>query len=430
MRVSSLLAAASYFAVATAQAAAYAQCGGVNWTGATTCVSGYYCYYDNAYYSQCIPGTSTTLTTSTTSKATTSTASTSSSTSISGYAKVSYPVFTINGKETYFMGTNAYWAGFLTVNADVDLVMSNVASSGLKVLRVWGFNDVTTTPSTGTVWFQSFVSGSSPVINTGTYGLQRLDYVVSSAEAHGVSLIINFVNNWSDYGGMDAYRTYYGLSTSDESQWYTSSAAQAQYQAYIAAVVSRYKTSTAIFAWELANEPRCTGCATSVITNWVSTTSAYIKSLDSNHMVTIGDEGFGLSGGTDTSYPFTTGPGLNFTNNLKISTIDFGTMHLYPSSWGETDSWGSSWITDHATAAAAIGKPVILEEYGSTTHSDEAAWQTTVLASQVAGDMYWQFGDTLSTGETANDGYTIYYGTSEYTTLVTDHAAAMNAKAV
>lgn len=35
------------------------------------------------------------------------------------------------------------------------------------------------------------------MINTGEYGLQRLDYVVQSAEAHGVSLIINFVNNWT-----------------------------------------------------------------------------------------------------------------------------------------------------------------------------------------------------------------------------------------
>ena len=34
------------------------------------------------------------------------------------------------------------------------------------------------------------------MINTGEYGLERLDYVVQSAEAHGISLIINFVNNW------------------------------------------------------------------------------------------------------------------------------------------------------------------------------------------------------------------------------------------
>lgn len=70
------------------------------------------------------------------------------------------------------------------------------------MLRVWGFNDVTAIPSPGNVWFQSFVKGSEPTINTGAEGLQRLDYVVKSAGAHGVSLIINFVNNWSDYGGM------------------------------------------------------------------------------------------------------------------------------------------------------------------------------------------------------------------------------------
>lgn len=288
--------------------------------------------------------------------------------------------------------------------------------SGLKVLRVWGFNDVKTTPGSGTVWFQSFVSGASPVINTGANGLERLDYVVQSAEAHGISLIINFVNNWTDYGGMAAYVAYYGLSAVTD--WYTSAAAQAQYKAYIAAVVARYKTSTAIFAWELANEPRCNGCATSVITTWATTTSAYIKSLDPNHMVTIGDEGFGLDGGSDTSYPFSAGEGLNFTTNLAISTIDFGTYHLYPTGWGEVDTWGPAWITAHATAAAAVGKPVIAEEYGSTTHANEASWQATILSTKTAADFFWQYGDTLSGGKTADDGYTIYYGTSEYTTLV------------
>jgi mannan endo-1,4-beta-mannosidase len=216
---------------------------------------------------------------------------------------------------------------------------------------------------------------------------------------------------------MAAYVSYYGLA--NDQAWYTSSAAQAQYQKYISAVVSRYKTSTAIFAWELANEPRCNACATSVSTNWATTTSAYIKSLDSNHMVTIGDEGFGLSSGTsDVSYPFTTGEGLSFATNLAIPHIDFGTYHLYPSSWSETDSWGPLWVTAHATVATSVGKPVIAEEYGSTTHSDEASWHTTMLSTNTAGDMFWQYGDTLSSGQSANDGYTIYYGTSEYTTLV------------
>lgn len=289
--------------------------------------------------------------------------------------------------------------------------------TGLKVLRVWGFNDVSSTPGSGTVWFQSFVKGSDPVINTGTNGLQRLDYVVKSAEAHGISLIINFVNNWTDFGGMAAYATYYNIGVTD---WYSSATAQAQYQKYIAAVVARYKTSKAIFAWELANEPRCNACAASVTLNWVTKTSKYIKSLDPNHMVTTGEEGFGLDGGSDTSYPYQTGEGMNFTANLQVPDIDFGTYHLYPSSWGQSDSWAPSWIASHAKAAALVGKPVILEEYGSTLHTNETSWQAEVLSTQTAGDMYWQYGDNLSSGKTSDDGYAMYYGTSEYTTLVSE----------
>ncbi len=204
--------------------------------------------------------------------------------------------------------------------------MTHLQTSGLKVLRVWGFNDVSNTGNG--VWYQSFVSGQSPQINTGANGLQRLDYVVSSAAAHNIKLIINFVNNWGDYGGMPLYNTYYGTT---KATWYTTAAVQNQYKAYISAVVSRYKTSTAVFAWELANEARCNGCSTSVITNWATSISAYIKSLDSNHLVTLGDEGF-MNGGGDGSYPYTASEGVDFVANLKIPNLDFGTFHLYPGS--------------------------------------------------------------------------------------------------
>jgi mannan endo-1,4-beta-mannosidase len=194
----------------------------------------------------------------------------------------------IDGKEGYYAGTNAYWISFLTNNADVDLVMGHIQDSGLKILRVWGFNDVNTQPTDGSVWFQLLQNGEA-TINTGADGLQRLDYVVKSAESHGIKLIINFVNYWTDYGGMAAYAANYGGTTTS---WYTNTAAQSAYQNYIKAVVSRYATSSAIFAWELANEPRCSGCSTSVITNWADTTSKYIKSLDSNHMVAVGSGKF------------------------------------------------------------------------------------------------------------------------------------------
>ncbi|QRV81254.1 Cellulase (glycosyl hydrolase family 5 protein) [Ceratobasidium sp. AG-Ba] len=71
----SALAASGYV---NAQQGAWAQCGGQNWTGGTTCVSGYVCTYSNPYYSQCIPGTASATTTS---KATTSTTTTRITTS-------------------------------------------------------------------------------------------------------------------------------------------------------------------------------------------------------------------------------------------------------------------------------------------------------------------------------------------------------------
>jgi len=435
MKFSRIASASAAIAAASAQQVEFGQCGGENWTGPTTCVAGNVCVFQNDFYSQCLQGTASSGTTTVAPTTTLATSTRTSSTVVTApttpvapgsFVKTSGRVFVIDGEETYFAGTNSYWIPFLTDNADVDLVMGHLQTTGLKVLRVWGFNDVNALPGGDTVWFQSFIEGQQPVINTGATGLERLDYVVSSAEAHGIKLIINFVNNWTDFGGQQAYLNYYGGTATDA--WYTTPAIQAQYQTYIEAVISRYKNSTAVFAWELCNEPRCTGCDTSVITEWATTTSAYIKSLDSNHLVTIGDEGFGLPGGAEFDYPYTNGPGLNFTVNLQIPDIDLGTMHLYPSSWGEVDTWGPSWILNHDAIGEAIGKPVILEEFGSLTLTDEIPWQQTVVDSNIAGDLYWQFGDDLSTGETNNDGYAIYWGTPTYDEIVVPHAEAMNAK--
>lgn len=191
----------------------------------------------------------------------------------------------IDGHAQYFAGSNAYWLPFLKNNSDVDLVMSHIQQAGLKILRVWGFNDVNEIPTDGSVWFHHIQSGNSS-INEAADGLQRLDYVVKSAEVHDVKLIINFVNNWGDYGGIAAYNAAFG---GNATTWYTDESSQTSYRDYIKAVISRYRGSPAIFAWELANEPRCHGCETDVIYQWVTKTSAYIKSLEPGRMVCIGD---------------------------------------------------------------------------------------------------------------------------------------------
>ncbi|GIC93185.1 glycoside hydrolase 5 family protein [Aspergillus udagawae] len=348
--------------------------------------------------------------------------------SAKNFASTSGLQFSIDGKTGYFAGSNSYWIGFLTNNADVDLVFNHMKQSGLKILRVWGFNDVNTVPGQGTVYYQLHANGAS-TINTGANGLQRLDYVVSSAEKHGIKLIINFVNNWDDYGGMNAYVKAYGET--DHNAFYSNENIQKAYRRYIRAVVSRYTNSPAVFAWELANEPRCKGCDTEVLYQWIKSTSQYIKSLDKRHMVCIGDEGFGLDLLSDGSYPYSYVEGSNFTRNLAIPTIDFGTFHLYPDSWGTTHEWGNGWVKSHGAACKAAGKPCLFEEYGVTSNHCplETPWQKTALnTTAVSGDLYWQYGDTLSTGQSPNDGNTIYYGTDQFKCIVTDHVAAIKAK--
>lgn len=154
-------------------------------------------------------------------------------------------------------------------------------------------------------------------------------------------------------------------------------------------------------------------------------------------MVTLGDEGWFASEDNigDGSYAYGGGEGVDFTLNLGIPTLDYGVFHLYPDSWGYNYSWGNTWILEHDAAGAAVGKPVILEEYGVPfphNHTGiEVPWQTTVLLNtSLAADQIWQFGtpDLSVAPESIADVNTIYYNDTEFGTLGSGHAADMLAK--
>ncbi|KAH8660425.1 family 5 putative glycoside hydrolase [Xylariales sp. PMI_506] len=356
-----------------------------------------------------------------------------------GNAKTAGRLFNVDGQVSYFAGSNAWWLAHLSKNSDVDIALKEVANTKYKILRVWGFGDVTTIPDASAtdpnkVWFQ-YLNASGSRINYGPDGLQRLDYVVSAAERYGVKLVLNFVNNWGDYGGIAAYSTAFGTNAT---LWFTDKTSQAVYRNYIKVLVTRYRHSSAVFAWELANEPRCHGCAYSVITEWATSVSQYIKSLDPNHLVTLGDEGWLTpdDGVGDGSYAYSGAEGIDWVANLQIPTLDYGVFHLYPNSWGYNYSWGSEWITQHDQLARRHGKPIVLEEYGApfpNNHTGiEKPWQDTVLASGVAADQIWQFGsnDLSVPGATLGDVNTIYYNDTEYKVLGFKHATQMLSKKV
>ncbi|KAJ7440858.1 CEL4a mannanase [Mycena latifolia] len=436
---STLLILALSLTSALAQSPVWGQCGGVSWTGPTTCAAGSVCTFSSAYYSQCLPGTATTTVTTTTVATTTSTGQTSTASvpAQTGFVKASGTRFTLNGAPYTLFGSNSYWlalGGYSTT--DINKALADIVASGATTVRTWGFNEVT---SANGIYFHLW-SGSTATVNTGSNGLGALDAVIAAAKAHGLRLIISLTNNWSDYGGMDVYTKQIVGSGQPHDVFYTNPSVIAAFKTYVQAVVTRYANEPTILAWELVNEPRCSGssttasstCTVSTITNWVSTMSAFIKSIDSNHLVGLGDEGFFNQPGSS-DYMYQGSAGIDFAANLKISTIDFGTFHMYPQGWGETNTvpWGQQWITDHATAMKSTNKPVIMEEFGidnsSTRASTYSTWYQTVISTGLTGDLIWQAGSQLTNGPTANDGFAIYPTDPVYA-VMQSHAAALKSR--
>lgn len=137
MKTTATILASAIIAVTSVQAqqTGYGQCGGYNWTGATTCVSGWTCTYLNDWYSQCLPASST-LTTKTSSK--TSATTTTTSTSKTTTSATSSPTST--GKLKWF-GVDESCAEFGTAMPGtwgVDYTFANTATIGQFINQ--GFN--------------------------------------------------------------------------------------------------------------------------------------------------------------------------------------------------------------------------------------------------------------------------------------------------
>jgi mannan endo-1,4-beta-mannosidase len=65
--------------------------------------------------------------------------------------------------------------------------------------------------------------------------------------------------------------------------------------------------------------------------------ASYVKSLDSNHMLEVGLEGFygseTFGGATVNPDSYFTQLGTDFIRNNQVWAIDFTTVHSYPDLW-------------------------------------------------------------------------------------------------
>jgi mannan endo-1,4-beta-mannosidase len=367
------------------------------------------------------------------------------------FVKQDGPELRFRGKLFRFAGSNNYYPMYKS-KFMVDDLFHTAAAQGFRVMRVWGSLDIGNQDGSNSirgkadgVYFQ-YWNGTAPAYNDGADGLQHLDYVIYQAGRQGLKLVIPFVNNWNDFGGMDQYVRWAGGQYHD--QFYTDPVIRQWYKNWIAHLLNRtnsytgvkYKDDPTIMTWELGNEPRCLSagayprspnCTTETLITWADEMSTYIKSIDNKHLVSVGDEGFYCLP-NPTHWTESCGEGVDTLAFTALENIDVMSFHLYPDHWGTDVAWGTQWIQRHFQDARALGKPAMLGEFGlldkSMRNPNYKQWTDTVLNSRGAGALYWILSGQQDDGSLYPDydGFTVYCPTPVCTTL-SNFAAMMAA---
>ncbi|WP_081785056.1 cellulase family glycosylhydrolase [Cellulomonas sp. KRMCY2] len=343
--------------------------------------------------------------------------------------------FMLDGEPFYAAGSNNYRPMFLDPTV-VDQIMAAVADNDHRVLRAWAFNDIgdpadpTTSidPQNTTTYFHSWdPAAEAPAFNDGETGLEQLDYMVASAKEHGVRLVLPFVNNWGPYGGMDQYVRWAGAEF--HSDFYTDATIRQWYKDWVEHLLNRvntitgvaYKDEPTIMAWELANEPRCVAsgsyeagpdCTTDTLTAWATEMAAFVKSVDGNHLVGLGDEGFWCEPDGE-HWTDDCSQGVDARAIAQLEDIDMVGLHLYPDHWDTTVDWSEQYVIEHVALAADVDKPVFIGEYGWRGDAPRSIvfhqWMSAYFEQGGDVALYWlmQPRDQFTTPPDS-DGFTAY----------------------
>lgn len=313
--------------------------------------------------------------------------------------------FALDGQKFVPIGTNSFWCSYLYWDhSTIDETFSDLAEMGQNTLRLWGFG-----------------SGSPGLFEPapGEYNenaFERLDYVIKKAGEYDIKLVIALGNYWEDFGGIDQYIEWSETAT-ERSDFYRDEDCQAMYRTYVEYVLTRVNTYTgieyrddpSIVVWELLNELRDPAAPEGngdVLHNWAHETAEFVKSIDGNHLVSTGAEGFVLGLTTeydDIGYWMNT-QGYDFVDLHASEYIDVASIHLYPDHWGISNESAIQFIRDRAYEAAnQLQKPVYVGEFGKTVDrgaADSEAqlaerdacyadWYATMAAENVDGAMFW-----------------------------------------
>jgi mannan endo-1,4-beta-mannosidase len=339
------------------------------------------------------------------------------------FINISGTRFTLDNELFKFFGFNAYYlqseSGDTGKRYIVDKVFQSAKNIGVNVIRTWAF-------------YESSSFSNPSVIRKSPYEIQKsgliaLDYVLQKARESGTYLILTLSNNYSAFGGIPQYIMWAnqsqlnGSNTHTHNDFFTSDSIKQWFKFYIELLLNRtntfngikYKDDSTIFSWEIMNEADNPRKNFNVIKNWYEEISSFIKSIDSNHLITTGETGYDIYPNPysnvdlmyNSSYFLVNGyKGTSFYENSLLRNIDYPSFHSYPNGWGLSAKAGKTWIKDHYKIAGVFSKPSLLGEFGikENKFSVYKDWLEDIKRSPSQSAIVWQY---LHPDVLNNDGY-------------------------
>jgi mannan endo-1,4-beta-mannosidase len=260
--------------------------------------------------------------------------------------------------------------------------------------------------------------------------LKGLDVLLQEMAKRDMVAVIYLNNFWQWSGGMAQYMAWltgeppfdpdatgdWNGFMQNSAKFYRQPQAQDWYRQLIKQIILRtnslngrlYRDDPTIMAWQLANEPRPGSDAEgrpfyAAYKTWIAQTAQYIKSLDERHLVSTGSEGAMGSLRDITLYQDAHGQ----------AGIDYLTLHMWPKNWSWYDAQqaeatypvalakSKAYLLEHIQVAKALGKPLVLEEFGlERDQADHRPSATTHYRDRYFNDLF-QFMEHQLSGSAA-----------------------------
>jgi mannan endo-1,4-beta-mannosidase len=267
--------------------------------------------------------------------------------------------------------------------------------------------------------------------------LEGLDFLLSEMKKRNMVAILYLNNSWEWSGGYAQYLNWNGYGNipypmvdghtwpefmNFSAQFHKCAQCKEQFYNHVRFMLNRinsingkaYKDDPTIMAWEIGNEPRAFSQENKpLLLQLVNETSALIKSIAPNQLVTTGTEGkWGCEGDIEL-----------FKSIHSSVNVDYLTMHIWPLNWqwldiknmnGTVDKCvelAGKYMDEHIAIANQLNKPIVFEEFGMprdgfsfdlsspTTARDKyyssafnKVYENAINKGKLAGANFWTFG--------------------------------------